>query len=137
MRHFGLKGEKWMNKIISFNKIVFLVLIFFLAIIMNNYSFASTNSQGFEIFDNAPRMTVKTNTQTYDDVVISTRARISRNLADFPFPSKMSADDKRRIQSLVYDAFSTAENWRFIDMQQISEPGKQILRQRAHFRVRN
>lgn len=64
----------------------------------------------------------------YDDVVISTRARLSRNLADFLFPSKMSADDKSRIQSLVYDAFSTAENWRFIDMQQISEPGKQILR---------
>ena len=62
-----------MNKIISFNKIVFLVLIFFLAIIMNNYSFASTNSQGFKIFDNAPRMTVKTNKQTYDDVVISFR----------------------------------------------------------------
>lgn len=63
----------------------------------------------------------------YDDVVISTRARISRNLADFPFPSKMSADDKARVQSLVYDAFSGAENWRFIDMSQISEPGKQIL----------
>ena len=64
----------------------------------------------------------------YDDVVISTRARLSRNLADFLFPSKMSTDDKARVQSLVYDAFSTAENWRFIDMTQISEPGKQILR---------
>ena len=64
----------------------------------------------------------------YDDVVISTRARLVRNLADFPFPSKMTGDDKSRIQSLVYDAFSGASDWRFIDMTQISEPGKQILR---------
>jgi protein arginine kinase len=62
-----------------------------------------------------------------DDVVISTRARLARNLADFPFPSKMTADDKSRVQSLVYDAFSGAEDWRFIDMTQISLPGKQIL----------
>lgn len=63
-----------------------------------------------------------------DDVVISTRARLVRNLADFPFPSKMSSDDKSRVQSLVYDAFSGEENWRFLEMQGISEPGKQILR---------
>ena len=63
-----------------------------------------------------------------DDVVISTRARIVRNLADFPFPSKMSDDDRRRVQSLVYDAFSGLENWRFIEMSGISEPGKEILR---------
>ena len=63
-----------------------------------------------------------------DDVVISTRARLVRNLADFPFPSKMTEDDKCRVQSLVYDAFNGAENWRFIDMTAISEPGKQILR---------
>ena len=64
----------------------------------------------------------------FDDVVISTRARLVRNLADFPFPSKMNGDDKSRVQSLVYDAFSSAPDWRFIDMTQISEPGKQILR---------
>jgi len=64
----------------------------------------------------------------YDDVVISTRARLVRNLADFPFPVKMSDDDRRRVQSLVYDAFSGAEEWRFLDLSQVSEPGKQILR---------
>ncbi len=62
-----------------------------------------------------------------DDVIISTRARLVRNLADFPFPAKMSADDKDRVQALVYDAFSGAENWHFIDMSQISGPGRQIL----------
>ena len=62
-----------------------------------------------------------------DDVIISTRARLVRNLADFPFPAKMSADDKDRVQALVYDAFSGVENWHFIDMSQISAPGRQIL----------
>ena len=63
-----------------------------------------------------------------DDVVISTRARLVRNLADFPFPSKITEDDKQRVMSLVYDAFSGIENWRFLEMLHISEPGKQILR---------
>ena len=64
----------------------------------------------------------------FEDVAISTRARLTRNLADFPFPVKMNKDDRSRVQSLVYDAFSGAEDWRFIDLSQISEPGKQILR---------
>ncbi len=63
-----------------------------------------------------------------DDVVISSRARLSRNLADFPFPVKMTEDDRRRVKSLVYDAFSGVENWRFLEMEGISESGKQLLR---------
>lgn len=66
-----------------------------------------------------------------DDVAISTRARLVRNLADFPFSLKMTDDDRERVQSLVYDAFfanGNFENWRFIDMNQISESGKLILR---------
>ena len=62
-----------------------------------------------------------------DDVIISTRARLIRNLADFPFSSKMTEDDKARIQALAYDAFSGVEGWHFIDMSQISGPGRQIL----------
>ncbi|MCI6593073.1 MAG: hypothetical protein MSH65_10575 [Spirochaetia bacterium] len=62
-----------------------------------------------------------------DDVVISTRARLVRNLADFPFSSKMTADDRERVQALAYDAFSGEEGWHFIDMRQVSLPGKQIL----------
>ncbi len=63
-----------------------------------------------------------------EDVVISSRARVSRNLADFPFPSKMTDDDKNRVQSLVYDAFTGVESWRFLEMKGISAPGKEILR---------
>ena len=62
-----------------------------------------------------------------DDVVISTRARLARNLADFPFSSKMTDDDRERVQALAYDAFSNQEGWHFIDMSQISVPGRQIL----------
>ena len=63
----------------------------------------------------------------FDDVIISTRARLIRNLADFPFPVKMSDDDKERVQALVYDAFSVSNEWHFLDMSRISEPGRQIL----------
>ena len=62
-----------------------------------------------------------------DDVIISTRARLIRNLADFPFSSKMTEDDKARVQALAYDAFNGVQGWHFIDMSQVSIPGKQIL----------
>ena len=62
-----------------------------------------------------------------DDVIISTRARLVRNLADFLFPQMMTDDDRQRVQALVYDAFSASEDWHFLDMARISEPGKQIL----------
>jgi protein arginine kinase len=62
-----------------------------------------------------------------DDIIISTRARLIRNLADFPFPAKMTEDDKTRVQALVYDAFNSSEDWHFIDMDGLSQPGRQIL----------
>ena len=40
------------------------------------------------------------------DVVLSTRVRLARNLADFPFPHKFRADDSGRVQTLVFDAFA-------------------------------
>lgn len=64
----------------------------------------------------------------YDDVVLSTRVRIVRNLADFIFPAKMSEDDRSRIKSLVYDAFSGDQNFHFIEMDEMSKPGIQILK---------
>ncbi|MGI5057867.1 hypothetical protein [Treponema pectinovorum] len=39
------------------------------------------------------------------DVVLSTRVRLARNLADFPFPQKFRNDDAVRVQSLIFDAF--------------------------------
>lgn len=44
------------------------------------------------------------------DVVISTRVRLSRNLASFPFPSNFNNDDSERVQSIIFDAFNKIEN---------------------------
>lgn len=66
-----------------------------------------------------------------DDVIISTRVRLSRNLADFPFINKMSADDKQRVSSLVYDAMSSDENYTYIDFSQVAEPGRELLKDKG------
>ena len=42
------------------------------------------------------------------DVVLATRIRLVRNLANFVFPSEASVDDLERVQALVFDAFSKA-----------------------------
>ncbi len=39
------------------------------------------------------------------DVVLSSRVRLARNLADFPFPAKFRNDDSVRVQTLVFDSF--------------------------------
>ncbi len=44
-----------------------------------------------------------------NDVVLSTRVRLARNLADFPFPQKFRADDAVRVQTLVFDSFLKTE----------------------------
>ena len=41
-----------------------------------------------------------------NDVILSTRIRLARNLADFPFPQCFKNSDGERVQSLVFDAFS-------------------------------
>jgi len=63
-----------------------------------------------------------------DDVIISSRARIIRNLADFKFPSKLNADENRRIISLAEDAFNYDENFQFVRFEELSKPGLQVLR---------
>ena len=63
----------------------------------------------------------------YDDVIISTRVRIARNLADFPFRAKMTEDDRQRVNTLVYDALSEDESFSYIDFKSVSQPGREIL----------
>lgn len=59
-----------MNNKINIKKIVFVFLIFGTIVFMKNYSNAYT---GFKSFDNSPRMTIKVNSEKYDDVVITFR----------------------------------------------------------------
>lgn len=62
-----------------------------------------------------------------DDVVLSTKIRLCRNLADFPFPVKMSIDDMERVNSLVYDAIQDESAFHFIDYKNIFTQGRQVL----------
>jgi len=69
-----------------------------------------------------------------DDVIISTRVRLCRNLADFPFPGKFSSDDNQRVKNLIFDAFSepSLENqFHMIDFDEIKPLGLMVLKERG------
>lgn len=72
-----------------------------------------------------------------DDVIISTRVRLVRNLADFLFPSTISQDDRERVNSLVLDAFSGDESFQSIKIDEISKPGIQILKDKNILKEKN
>lgn len=68
---------------------------------MNNVSGAinpSTNDAWY--FLNGPE----------NDVILSTRVRLARNLEGFPFPSCYKNDDAERILALVFDSFANINN---------------------------
>lgn len=44
------------------------------------------------------------------DVITSSRVRLSRNLANFPFPEFFHGDDAFRVQTLVFDSFSQLQS---------------------------
>ncbi len=69
-----------------------------------------------------------------DDVVLSTRIRLARNLANFPFPLKSSRDERDRIQALVFDAFSKMpEPGRFqaVSTARLDDLGRLVLAERC------
>lgn len=45
-----------------------------------------------------------------NDVVVSTRVRLTRNLLGFNFPERLKSDDRERVSSLVKDAINKAED---------------------------
>lgn len=63
-----------------------------------------------------------------EDVILSTRVKLVRNLVDFKFPKNLSEDDVRRINSLVEDAFNYDENFYFLKRDEISEYGMKTLK---------
>ena len=65
-----------------------------------------------------------------DDVVVSSRVRLARNLANFPFPSNFFSDDSERVQNIIFDSFnhmSNAEAYQIIRLDSIEELGGKIL----------
>ena len=73
-----------------------------------------------------------------NDVIISTRARFARNLANFPFVPNFRGDDKERIQSLIFDAFSHFENlddYIFVNTSLLEKEGMKILSERGMLKL--
>lgn len=71
-----------------------------------------------------------------NDVVISTRVRLARNLANFPFTKHFRADDGERVQTLVFDAFSHAENaeeFHALPVSALDKSGVTVLMERGVF----
>jgi protein arginine kinase len=71
---------------------------------------------------------------TDDDVVISTRARLARNLANFLFPGSCPEEDCERIQSLLFDSFAHMDNpdrFQAITLRELEPLGQRILLERG------
>lgn len=79
------------------------------------------------------------------DVVLSSRIRLARNLANFVFPGQCSADDAKKIQSLVFDAFKIVPNrnhYQQVETNQLDFAAQQLLVERGilperHYSERN
>ena len=61
-----------------------------------------------------------------NDIAVSCRIRLARNLAGLPFPNRMTADDRRELNERVRDAISKgnspfAKSLKFINMSDIPE----------------
>lgn len=69
-----------------------------------------------------------------NDVVLSTRVRFARNLANFPFPAKFKEDDAFRVQNLVFDSFShfkEPDRYQGVLQADLDELGSLILEERG------
>ncbi len=67
------------------------------------------------------------------DIVISSRIRLARNLADFPFIRRCSDEDRISIERTVRARMDSIEDWediRYIDIEQLSEIDRQFLVER-------
>lgn len=68
------------------------------------------------------------------DVVLSTRVRLARNLADFPFPRRFRNDDSARVQTLVFDSFLKSgdpDSYQNIAVASLNRLGSQMLIERG------
>lgn len=64
------------------------------------------------------------------DVVLSSKVEIHRNLEDFLFPDKLNVDDLERVKSLILDAFNKfpqSENYDFVNIDQVDLISRRLL----------
>ena len=75
------------------------------------------------------------NTSSPDqDVVVSTRVRLARNLASFPFPANSKEDECDRVRNIVFDAFSkfvNPDNYQIMALKNVDSNGERILGERG------
>lgn len=67
------------------------------------------------------------------DIVISSRIRLARNLADFPFISRATEQDRARIEKALREAIPETENGAkmfYLDMEQLGTVDRQFLVER-------
>ena len=67
------------------------------------------------------------------DIVISSRIRLARNLADFPFIRRCSDEDRVSIERTIRAKMDSIDDWRdvrYIDLEQLSEIDRQFLVER-------
>ncbi|MBP3709398.1 MAG: hypothetical protein J6I73_03200 [Treponema sp.] len=68
------------------------------------------------------------------DVVVSTRVRLARNLANFLFPSDDRMDEQSRVQTLVFDSFGKFDNpddFHIVRTETLDSLGVKILSERG------
>lgn len=69
----------------------------------------------------------------YSDVVISSRVRLARNVAGFPFLSKASDDDRKRVYRLLSECISEIgldDDAIFVDVEAVEDVDRQFLVER-------
>lgn len=69
-----------------------------------------------------------------NDVALSTRVRLARNLANFPFPAHAVPDDAERVRALVFDSFAygeTPDAFQAVATDDLDELGARILGERG------
>ncbi len=67
------------------------------------------------------------------DIVISSRIRLARNLADFPFIRRCSDEDRLSIERTVRARMEKLDGWndvRYVDVDELSEVDRQLLVER-------
>ena len=67
------------------------------------------------------------------DIVISSRIRLARNLADFPFIRRCSEQDRAAVEKACHQAIAQVENWRdliYVDVSTLAALDRQFLVER-------
>lgn len=71
-----------------------------------------------------------------DDVIVSSRVRLARNLANFPFPENFDEESAARVQNIIFDSFNhfdDAEAYQTVMLSTVPSLGAKILRERGLF----